>query len=136
MKYIFLAAFTLCATFASARDSYPPVEVLLQTETSVIGEPLEYPAGTPQVTIAIVTMQPGEKTGWHRHDVPLAAYILEGQVTVDYGNAGTRTYLAGDALVEAFRSPHNGANTGDGIARILAIFAGADGVSNAAPAHP
>ncbi|WP_159090032.1 cupin domain-containing protein [Ruegeria sp. Alg231-54] len=63
----------------------------MQTDKSVIGEPLEYPDGTPQITMAIVTMQPGQKTGWHRHEVPLAAYMLEGEITVDYGDAGTKT---------------------------------------------
>jgi len=62
----------------------------------------------------------------HRHDAPLAAYVLEGEITVDYGDKGTKTYTKGDAFVEAFQSPH----TGDGIARILAVFAGSDRVAN------
>ncbi|NVO57867.1 cupin domain-containing protein [Rhodobacteraceae bacterium B1Z28] len=130
MKPLLLSALILAASPVIARDTYPPVEVLLQTETSVIGEPLEYPEGTPQITMAIVTMKPGQKTGWHRHEAPLAAYILEGEITVDYGDVGRKTYNEGDALIEAFRSPHAGENTGDGIVRILAVFAGADGVSN------
>ncbi len=130
MKSVLLSALILAAAPAFARDTYPPVEVLLQTETSVIGEPLDYPAGTPEITMAIVTMQPGQDTGLHRHDAPLAAYVLEGEITVDYGPAGTRVYKTGDAFVEAFRSPHSGVNTGGGIARILAVFAGADSVSN------
>ncbi|WP_170506931.1 cupin domain-containing protein [Ruegeria arenilitoris] len=135
MKLLLPFALILAAAPAFARDIYPPVDVLLQTETSVIGEALEYPDGTPQITIAIVTMQPGRKTGLHRHDAPLAAYILEGEITVDYGDAGSRTYKEGDALVEAFRSPHAGENTGDGIARILAVFAGSDSVANTVTAE-
>lgn len=130
MKPLLLSALILTATSVVARDTYPPVEVLLQTSTSVIGEPLEYPEGTPEVTMAIVTMQPGQDTGPHRHDAPLMAYVLEGEITVDYGAAGTRTYNPGDAFVEAFGSTHSGVNTGDGIARILAVFAGSDTVSN------
>ncbi|KIC40123.1 hypothetical protein RA27_14915 [Ruegeria sp. ANG-R] len=125
-----LSALILAATPATARDTYPPVDVLVKTETSVIGQPLEYPEGTPQITMAIVTMQPGQQTGLHQHDVPLAAYILEGEITVDYGADGTKTYKEGDAFVEAFRSPHNGMNPGPGIARILAVFAGSDSVPN------
>ncbi|WP_170562524.1 cupin domain-containing protein [Ruegeria atlantica] len=130
MKALLLSALILAATPVLARDTYPPVEVLLQTDKSVIGEPLEYPEGKAQITMAIVTMQPGQKTGWHRHETPLAAYMLEGEITVDYGDAGTKTYKTGDALVEAFRSPHAGVNSGGEIARILAVFAGAEGVSN------
>ncbi|WP_158541290.1 MULTISPECIES: cupin domain-containing protein [Ruegeria] len=130
MRTLLLSALILATTPVLARDTYPPVEVLLQTGKSVIGEPLEYPEGKAQITMAIVTMQPGQKTGWHRHEAPLAAYMLEGEITVDYGDAGTKTYKTGDALVEAFRSPHAGVNSGEDIARILAVFAGAEGVSN------
>ena len=73
-------------------------------------------------------MQPGEETGWHRHDVPMFGYILEGEVTVDYGAKGTRIYKKGDALMEAIDWEHNGRNSGSGPARILAVFMGAEGV--------
>ena len=131
MKRLLAAAALLAlATPLGAKDTYPPVELLFQTETTVIGEPLVYPEGTPQITSAIVTMQPGQVTGWHRHQAPLVAYVLEGEITVDYGPAGVKVYGVGDSFVEALQSRHNGSNTGDGIARILAIFAGAEGVAN------
>ena len=130
MKTLLLIALIFGAVPALALDTYPPVDVLLQADSSAIGEPLEYPDGTPQITMAIVTMQPGQETGVHRHDAPLAAYVLEGEITVDYGDKGTKTYTKGDAFVEAFQSPHTGVNTGDGIARILAVFAGSDNVAN------
>lgn len=118
------------ASSVSAKDTYPPLDVLLSTSTSVIGQPLVYPAGTPQITSAIVTMVPGQQTGWHHHDVPLFAYILEGELTVDYGPDGTKTYEAGDSFVEAFRTEHNGVNSGSTITRILAVFAGSDTEKN------
>jgi len=130
LKHFLAAALIALVSTAQAKDTYPPVDVLLQTSTSILGEPLEYPQGTPQITMAIVTMQPGQVTGLHEHDVPLMAYILDGEITVDYGAAGSKTYRKGDALVEAFRSPHSGTNTGDDIVRILAVFAGAEGVKN------
>lgn len=115
---------------AMARDTYPPLDVLLSTSTTTIGQPFEYPVGTAKITAAIVTMQPGQATGWHEHDAPLFAYMLEGEITVDYGPDGKKTYKTGDSFVEAFKSDHNGQNTGTGIARILAVFAGADGTVN------
>jgi quercetin dioxygenase-like cupin family protein len=124
----------LAIGFAAARSTYPPVEVLLQTGQTVIGQEIAYPGGTPevtpQVTAAIVTMQPGETTGWHRHDAPLFAYMLAGELSVDYGPDGTRTYRAGDAFLEAFKSEHDGTNTGAEVARVLAVFMGAKGVKN------
>jgi len=120
------------------KASHGSVVTLLNTEETVIGQPITYPTqGKPKVTSVIVTMQPGEETGWHRHDVPMFGYILEGEVTVDYGAKGTRVYRQGDAVMEAVDWPHSGRNTGGIPARILAVFMGAAGVSNTEmlPAH-
>lgn len=118
------------ASAGYAETSYPPVDVLLQSETTIIGQQIVYPAGQSQITAAIVTMQPGQVTGWHRHEAPLTAHMLEGELTVDYGDDGTRVYREGDTLIEALGSRHNGENTGDGIARILVVFSGAVGIPN------
>jgi quercetin dioxygenase-like cupin family protein len=120
----------LVAGAALGRASYPPLEVLFAGSETVIGQTIAYPEGTPKVTAAIVTMTTGQQTGWHRHDTPLLAWILEGQLTVDYGPDGLRDYGEGDAFLEAFLTPHNGRATGAGETRILAVFMGADGVAN------
>ncbi len=82
-----------------AKTPYPPLQILLQSGETVLGQPLAYPAGAPKVTAALVTMVPGQKTGWHRHDAPLFAYITEGELTVDYGDQGEKVYGPGDALL-------------------------------------
>lgn len=104
---------------------------LLSTGTTVIDQPIAYPAGTPKVTGAIVTIPPGGETGWHLHEVPLFVYILEGEVTVDYGEKGVKVLKAGESILEAMNWAHNGMNkTGEPL-RILAVYMGADGVANA-----
>lgn len=127
-----LPAVLVCtlATGALAKDAYPPVEVLLSGSETIIGQKLVYPAGQAQITAAIVNMPPGKSTGPHIHNVPLFGYMLEGELTVDYGPDGTRTYRKGDSLLEAVGSIHNGTNTGTGLARVLVVFAGAEGVKN------
>ena len=129
--------FAICLLLSSifnvvvhAQDNYPPVQPLIATSKTIIGQAFEYPGGDPAISAAIVTMLPGHSTGWHEHDAPLFAWILEGEVTVDYGPDGKRTYRQNDAFVEAFRSAHNGTNTGKGIARILAVFAGSHDVKD------
>jgi quercetin dioxygenase-like cupin family protein len=113
---------------SAARVSAIP---LLSTGETILGQPISYPqTSTPHVTVAIVTLEPGASTGWHHHSVPLVAYMLEGKLTVDYEGHGERIYRAGDALVEAIGTPHEGRNSGDGIVRILAAFAGAEGTPN------
>ncbi len=113
-----------------AKSPYPPLQILLQSGETVLGAPIAYPEGTPKVTAALVTMIPGQKTGWHRHDVPLFAYVEEGELTVDYGDRGKKVYGPGDALLEAVGVEHEGENTGDGPVRLIAVFMGADGESN------
>jgi quercetin dioxygenase-like cupin family protein len=113
-----------------AQDHYPPVQKLLASSRTIIGQNFEYPGGEPAITAAVVTMLPGHSTGWHEHDAPLFAWVLEGEITVDYGPDGQRVYAKDDAFVEAFRSAHNGINSGDGIARILAVFSGSHDVKD------
>lgn len=120
----------LAAGVALGRTSYPPLAVLLQGSETVLGQPIAYPAGVPVVTAAIVTVAPGGETGWHAHEAPLFAWMLDGTLTVDYGPDGTKAYAEGDALLEAFRSPHNGHNLGEEPARLLAVFIGAEGLAN------
>ena len=103
---------------------------LVETSTSIIGQPIEYPDGTPKITAAIVTMLPGDETGLHKHDAPLFAYMLSGEIEVDYGVDGKRRYVSGDAFIEAYKSPHNGRVLGTDQVRILAVFIGAEGVQN------
>ncbi|MFO0993347.1 MAG: cupin domain-containing protein [Hyphomicrobiales bacterium] len=118
------------AGFALAKTTYPPLDVLLSTSQTVIGQPIVYPQGVPKVTAAIITVEPGKETGLHLHRVPLFAYILSGELTVDYGPDGKRTFSQGSAFLEAFNSDHNGRNTGEVATRILAVFMGAEGVPN------
>lgn len=127
---IALGTATALASAGYAETSYPPVDVLLQSETTIIGQQIVYPEGSAQITAAIVTMQPGQVTGWHQHEAPLTAHMLQGELTVDYGDDGARVYLEGDTLIEALGSRHNGKNTGDGISRIFVVFSGAVGIPN------
>jgi len=87
---------------AGAEENVMSSVPLLSTGTTIVGETLHYPTDGPaHVTAAIVTLAPGAKTALHRHGVPLFAYVLEGEITVDYGDRGKRTYHQGDALMEA-----------------------------------
>ena len=103
---------------------------LLQGGVDVLGAPLAYPAGNPNVTAAIVTIPPGGETGWHQHEVPLFAYVLEGELTVDYGAKGKKIYRAGEAVLEAVGWAHNGTNTGSVPMKLVAVYMGSDAAAN------
>jgi len=118
----------------AAKDSGYTAVPLLSTGTSIVGETLRYPTtGAAHVTAAIVTIAPGGKTIVHKHGVPLFAYILEGELTVDYGAHGTRTYRAGQALMEAMDVAHFGVNNGAQPVRLLAVYMGAEGAADVIP---
>jgi quercetin dioxygenase-like cupin family protein len=122
------------ASRAGAADSGYPAVPLLSTGTTIVGETLHYPTSGPaHVTAAIVTIAPGAKTIVHKHGVPLFAYILDGELTVDYGDRGKRTYRKGDAFMEAMDVPHYGIDTGAQPVRLLAVYMGAEGAADVIP---
>ncbi|MEF8710151.1 MAG: cupin domain-containing protein [Candidatus Accumulibacter propinquus] len=111
-------------------QAYPAKE-LLTTNTTVLGEVIRYPStGAAFVKASVVTIEPGAETLFHRHPAPMFAYILEGEVTVDYGASGQRVYRKGDALMEAMHVPHRGMNLGTATVSILTVHMGAEGTAN------
>ncbi len=110
----------------------PGVEVLLsKAMATTLGQPLAYPEATPaQLTSSILTLAPGQQTGWHLHEAPLYFYVMSGRVEVSYEGGVTKTYEAGTAVVEALGTPHNGRNPGATDTVILVVNIGAEGVPN------
>jgi quercetin dioxygenase-like cupin family protein len=131
-----LALIAIGAVTAIAFEPPPPrVTPLLSTGKTVMGEPIVYPTSGPaKLTTAIVAMQPGTETGWHTHGVPLTGLVLEGELTVDYGDRGKRTYKKGESLAEAINVPHNGKNTGSDVMRLFVVYIGAEGLPTSIPA--
>lgn len=133
-----VVSLVLLATSVAAAKDYKRVEDVYEGSTTVVGEAVVYPGGEAEVRAVVVTLLPGEETGWHTHAVPLFGYVLEGEVTVDYRGHGSRTFGPGMGFMEAMASEHNGRNTGTMPCRILAVFMGAKGLplTHPAPAAP
>ena len=94
---------------------------------------VQYPTTGPATVPALeVTIAPGAETVLHRHPAPMFAYILDGEVTVDYGAGGKRSFHKGEAFMEAMDVAHKGVNTGTVPVRILAVSMGAEGTANVA----
>lgn len=108
--------------------------LLKAAETTILNQLVSYPEAAPaQVSSSILTIPPGVATGWHFHDAPMYAYILEGTLTVTYetesGNV-EKVYRAGEAIIEAVGTHHNGVNDTDSPVRVLVVNMGAAGVAN------
>ena len=143
MKLVVAAAGLLaCLAAVQAEDQAPPqyqalATPLLQGGQDILGASVEYPDGPANVTASIVTLPPGGETGWHEHEVPLFAHILEGELTVDYGTRGKKTYRAGDSFLEAMNWPHNGTSTGTVTMKLIAVYmGGGDEANTVASATP
>ncbi len=132
-----LASLAIAANRATAREPFPRFTPLFSTGKTVMDETIVYPTSGPaKLTGGIVTLVPGDETGWHTHGAPLTEIVLEGELTVDYGERGKRTYRQGDAIAEAINVPHNGKNTGEGVMRLFAVIIGAEGVDATIPMKP
>jgi len=136
-KRLIIAAAALMACSAAVRAQDQSTQQyqnlltpLLQGGADILGRPVKYPDGPANVTAAEVTIPPGGETGWHEHEVPLFGYILEGELTVDYGTRGKKTYKAGDSFLEAVHWPHNGTNTGAVPMQLIAVYMGGGGEAN------
>ena len=110
-------------------------EALLKAaEATILGQDIAYPSAEPaQVSSTILTVPPGVATGWHFHTAPMYAYILEGTLTVTYeteSGAVEKIYRAGEAIMEAVGTHHNGVNNTSSPVRVLVVNIGAQGVAN------
>ena len=109
----------------ASADDYPHMQILLETEQTIAGELLTYPqSGQAKVTAAIITIPPGQSTGWHKHKVPLVAYLLAGELEMEYASGKRVQFKKGEALMEAITVPHIGSNLGATPAQIFVAFLG------------
>jgi quercetin dioxygenase-like cupin family protein len=101
------------------------VKALLRTSTNSVGQAIVYPHDNKaEVSVLMVEIAPGGETGWHKHPVPIFAYILSGEVTVHFANGDKHTFHQGEAVAESVNMLHNGINEGKEPAKLLIFVAG------------
>lgn len=88
------------------------VDIILNTNQTIIGQLLEYPQGTPNIITSIVTIPIGVEKGFHTHENILAVYVMQGELTINYEDHATKKYSKGDSFVEAINISHKAKNTG------------------------
>jgi quercetin dioxygenase-like cupin family protein len=122
---IFIFEFLLAK---SQYNSEIQIESLLKTDTTTIGQKIVYPDfSNAQVSILKITIGPGRSTGWHKHEIPVFAYVLSGTLTVELENNKIIEYPANSAFSEVINTLHNGTNKGKDNVVLIAFFAGAKG---------
>jgi quercetin dioxygenase-like cupin family protein len=103
---------------------------ILETSTTVTGQPIRFPQGDNQFTAVLAEVAPGGQVGRHMHPVPLFVYILEGTLSIEMEGHGIHTFKAGQGLAEVTNIWHNGRNLTDRPVRFLIVFSGQKGTPN------
>lgn len=143
-KFLFACLLIPLHYGALQAEEYRNVEVkkLLVSSSTSNGQAIRYlKTSRPEVTALEVTFPPGGSTGWHKHPVPVYAYVLDGTLTVQLENGKSLTFSKGDAIFEVMNTFHNGTNLGTEPVRLVVFYTGAVGLPNvirqeqAQPAH-
>jgi quercetin dioxygenase-like cupin family protein len=117
----------------SRADEYTNIKVekILVSATAYNGQQMSYlRTNQPEVTAVVVTIPPGGATGWHQHPVPVYAYMLDGELTVELKDGNSYRFKKGEVILEVVNLPHNGMNNGDKDARLMVFYTGAIGLPN------
>ena len=139
-RHFLIATFVLvsiagCANESSTAPAVSSQNLLDKVDYTILGDKFSYPAtDSPQITSAVITIPAGKETGWHLHEAPLYAYILEGVLEVTYkkvdGTEITNTYNSGEAIMEALQTEHNGKNNTKSDVKILVVSIGSPDLEN------
>ncbi|MGR2739450.1 cupin domain-containing protein [Billgrantia sp. Q4P2] len=116
---------------AFAQDDALPAgfetEAVLKTTETRDGDAIAWPDGAPEIVSVIGTIEPGGRTPLHQHPVPAYVYVLEGEVELRTEGGDPYTYRTGEAYIEALNRDHQLFNVTDSEARVLVVFAAAQG---------
>lgn len=105
--------------------------VLQKTSVTSNGEKIFYPqTDRAEVTAMAVDLAPGAETGWHQHPVPVYAYVVAGNLSVELEGDNVLNFRAGEAIIEVVNTPHNGKNRGAEPVRLAVFYLGSEGRAN------
>ena len=97
---------------------------LMQSPKTILGQDFKYPAGQPLIKAFMIDIPVGMQTSLHKHAVPLYVYVVSGDLEVDYGSKGKKSYKPGTSFVEAIDWFHFGKAAGKTPVKILGVYLG------------
>ncbi len=119
---------SISPSFAADYDAGVTARVLKKTTVTSNGQKIAYPAtDRPEVTAMAVDLAPGAETGWHKHPVPVYAYVISGNLSVELEDGRQLSFGAGEAIIEVVDTLHNGINRGTEPVRLAVFYTGAEG---------
>ena len=121
----------LLASSVLAQETPPvKVETLLSTDKTVMGQPLALPKRDPVLIVSSYEIAPGARLARHKHPFSRYAYVLAGELLVEFDGGEQRRYRTGEFIVEAVDIWHFGRNPGSVPVRLLVIDQVEAGQSN------
>ena len=113
---------------AGEYESGVKTKVILKTTVTSSGAPIAYlKTDHPEITAMTVEIAPGAQTGWHKHTIPVYAYVISGTLTVNMEGGKTREFKEGDVIIEVVNTRHNGINQGETPVKLIVFYTGAQG---------
>jgi quercetin dioxygenase-like cupin family protein len=110
---------------AVAYEDIEATEILIaQSPKTILGQDFKYPAGQPLIKAFLIDIPVGKQTSLHKHAVPLFVYVLSGELEVDYGSKGKKTFKSGTSYVEAIDWCHLGKASGKLPVKIIGVYLG------------
>jgi quercetin dioxygenase-like cupin family protein len=132
---VVLAPAATLAADASHDAQGMEAQVLMKTTTAADDSAVTLPqTDKPEITAVLITIQPGGHSNLHQHPVPPIVYVLEGGLETEIAGV-TRTYQAGQALVEPLNTNMQAFNRGQEPTKLLVIFVGEEGKPTSVDAH-
>lgn len=106
----------------------PSETLLLQSTEDALQNKIAYPtSGDARVTASILTLEPGQRGKVLEYETPMFGYVLEGEITLNYGRNGVREFRAGESMLQPMNRPFRTINEGGETAKILLVSMGATG---------
>jgi quercetin dioxygenase-like cupin family protein len=130
-NFLVITLIFICLSGKSQYKNDILIEQVLKTDTTTTGQKISYPSFSDnEVTMLKITIPPGASTGWHKHEIPVFAYMVEGTLTVEYENHKPVVFTKNSSIAEVKGTYHNGTNKGTENAVIIAIYLGEKGKLN------
>lgn len=86
---------------------------LLRTSQSWDGAHLPaFPVENAEIITVRYEFPPGQKLGWHHHDVNNFGFVQQGELTIIDINGNVKVVHEGEAVVEMVGTIHHGENNG------------------------
>ena len=132
--YVMLVGLSLIIVqpaFTADYNSGVASKVLAKSMLTGNGQKIAYPlTDKAEVTAMTVELAPGAETGWHKHTVPVYAYVVSGKLSVELEDGKLLSFAADEAIIEVVNTMHNGRNSGTVPVKLAVFYLGAEGTPN------